>query len=151
MQTQTNLQVPHLTSPSNQTIPDVFSLSLPTVKQILKRRLNWNQSRTDSRAIVGSPGLQPREEPRVSSRAAAAARPKPGVGSRYPQQVFAGGPELCELSLVPRPLRSAACSKEVCLQESHGEPIHIFKGLASCSPELLLRRVESAPALRKVM
>lgn len=104
--------------PSNQTIPDVFSLSLPTVKQILKRRLNWDQSRTDSRAIVGSPGLQPREEPGVSSRAAAAARPKPDVCSRYPQQVFTGGPELCKLSLVPRPLRSAACSKAVCLQGS---------------------------------
>lgn len=33
----------------------------------------------------------------------------------------------------------------------HGESIHIFKGLASCSPKLLLRSDENAPALRKVM
>lgn len=126
MQTQTNLQVPHLTSPPTKPARR-FPLSL-LAKQILKKRLNWNQRRTDSRAIVGSPGLQSHEDPGVSSRAAVAARPRLGVCSRYPQQVFAGGHELCKLSLDPQPLRSAACSKAVCLQGSMGSLSIFLKG-----------------------
>lgn len=137
--------------PPNQTILDVSSLPLShTAKQILKRRLNWNRSRTDSRAIVRSLGLQPCEEPGVTSRAVAAERPG---------QVFAAGalsrvcrrPWALQQSRASRPLRSAACSKAVCLRGSLGSPFIFLKGSRpACSPKLLLCRVERAPAQRTV-